>query len=513
RDGTNESEFYVYRYLAAEGFLPGYNFTRLPVRAFIGKRAQDQGTFISRPRFIALREFGPGNLIYHNGGKYRVTRMQLSDADAKTDSIKISTKTGFAWLGESGKTVNNDPITLEPLKGQSNAMVYKNIMELVESDTWPQERISSEEEERMSSGYEMEQYFNYPKGIDQTSKAILKTSDHPLMNIIYCPATRLIQINKKWRASKGEDAGFIIGKVSGKWLKQAEIENEERENDPAMTVHLYATDTADSLYLQPVKALALNEDGVVSLTYALKRAIEQVFQIEESEVGVWFMGPEDARNILIYEAAEGSLGILSQLTKNPAKLHEVFEEAYRLMHFDTVTKTDTAPDKPKASYDDLLSYYNQRYHDKLDRHAIMKALEQLMICEVDNTGVGNSGYGDRHQHYKDLVENYDENSVMEKKLIDYLYKNDLLLPDKAQANLSKALGFYISADFVFLNQDKTIRSVIFCDGSIHDKDEIREDDNRKRNLLLEKGIDVISWHYSEKIEDLVKRRKDIFRKV
>ena len=28
-----ESDFYPYRYLASEGFLPGYNFPALPVRA------------------------------------------------------------------------------------------------------------------------------------------------------------------------------------------------------------------------------------------------------------------------------------------------------------------------------------------------------------------------------------------------------------------------------------------------------------------------------------------------
>ena len=52
---TQLSEFYPYRYLAAEGFLPGYNFTRLPVRTFI--ETEDGGEYISRPRFIALREF------------------------------------------------------------------------------------------------------------------------------------------------------------------------------------------------------------------------------------------------------------------------------------------------------------------------------------------------------------------------------------------------------------------------------------------------------------------------
>lgn len=62
------SEFYPYRYLASEGFLPGYNFTRLPIRTFIP--FGDAGEYVSRPRFIALREFGPKNVIYHNGPKY-----------------------------------------------------------------------------------------------------------------------------------------------------------------------------------------------------------------------------------------------------------------------------------------------------------------------------------------------------------------------------------------------------------------------------------------------------------
>jgi hypothetical protein len=38
-------------------------------------------------------------------------------------------------------------------------------------------------------------------------------------------------------------------------------------------------------------------------------------------------------------------------------------------------------------------------------------------------------------------------------------------------------------------------------------------DEHKRKLLKDAGYDIIVWHYSESIEDLVIRRKDIFRKV
>ena len=49
-----ESDFYPYRYLASEGFLPDYNFPALPVRAWVPR---EEGEFINRPRFLALREF------------------------------------------------------------------------------------------------------------------------------------------------------------------------------------------------------------------------------------------------------------------------------------------------------------------------------------------------------------------------------------------------------------------------------------------------------------------------
>ncbi|MDH6107047.1 hypothetical protein NWP22_14435 [Anabaenopsis tanganyikae CS-531] len=60
-NNNHKFEFYPYRYFAAEGFLPGFNFPRLPVRAYIP--TNDGGEFISRLRAVALREFAPGNII------------------------------------------------------------------------------------------------------------------------------------------------------------------------------------------------------------------------------------------------------------------------------------------------------------------------------------------------------------------------------------------------------------------------------------------------------------------
>jgi len=73
-----EGDFYSYRYFASEGFLPGYNFPRLPLSAFIparrGRRGKDE--FLSRPRFLAISEYGPRAVIYHEGSRYRITTFQ-----------------------------------------------------------------------------------------------------------------------------------------------------------------------------------------------------------------------------------------------------------------------------------------------------------------------------------------------------------------------------------------------------------------------------------------------------
>ena len=70
---SNGSDFYSYRYLATEGFLPGYNFPRLPLYAFVPGEGK-KGSFLSRARFLAISEFGPRSLIYHEGRAYRVIK-------------------------------------------------------------------------------------------------------------------------------------------------------------------------------------------------------------------------------------------------------------------------------------------------------------------------------------------------------------------------------------------------------------------------------------------------------
>lgn len=499
---SNDSEFYVFRYLAAEGFLPGYNFTRLPIRTFLGYSFKGEGEYVSRPRSLALREFGPGNIVYHNGNKYRINRMSVLDTDNIQRKIKISKETGYAYLDDDASIANVDPITRNPLRGE-NVELKTNLIELSESEGVPVERISCIEEERLGSKYEVSEYFRYIKGLEHTKSLLIAKDGQNLLNLIYDQATELIKLNRKMRRSQEE--GFRINKTNGVWIKEKDLEKAEIAEN-SREVIIFARDTADTLYIQPLSNLELTAEQTISLSFALKRGIEKLFQVEENEIGVSVLGNPGKPNILMYEASEGSLGILSQLIEEPQTLRRLFEESYRYMHFDLETREETERGKqlPKASYEDLLSYYNQIHHEILDRHSIKEPLENLMDCEFSIVQNDN----DREKHYQYLLENYDKNSNTELKFVRFLYQNDYVLPSKAQVNIQE---FYISADFVFNTNNGPV--LIFCDGTVHDLEPVQESDKEKRRLLKDAGYDILEWHHSELLEDLVIRRKDIFRKL
>ena len=108
-DNVAQSDFYSYRYFASEGFLPGYSFPRLPLSAFIQARRNKQNdAFLSRPRFLAISEFGPRAIIYHEGSRYQINKVILPmrglalgesrlDTRRPSAAVRAATSTPSAW--------------------------------------------------------------------------------------------------------------------------------------------------------------------------------------------------------------------------------------------------------------------------------------------------------------------------------------------------------------------------------------------------------------------------------
>ncbi|MEX0684367.1 MAG: DEAD/DEAH box helicase [Balneolales bacterium] len=486
--GFSFSEFYIYRYLASEGFLPGYNFTRLPIRVFIPDGAH--GTYISRSRAISLREYGPQNLIYHKGKKYEIRRIISQDIQQSLDKAKVSKASGY-WMKGEQYNLSVCPFTGEDLSQSANITFHSELLAMSESHAEHRERITCEEEERVRQGYNIETYFSV-QDLSQVKKATLTVDNEPYLRLQFAPAADLVYINKGWRRNAEE--GFPLGLTSGQWKRSASQESTEE----VKLVKLFTNNVEDALYIEPVSSLALEKDGIITLKYALKRAIERIFQVEPSEIGVETMGENESPNILIYEAAEGSLGILSQLVTDPSKFKEVIDMAEQVCRFE-----DEPDESIKATYDDLLDFYNQREHLLIDRFLIKDSLQKLKYCHLEVQS--NSIYKSYDHQYKCLVEEFDTNSSTEKKFLDYLYKNNIRLPDTAQEIID---GVYTKPDFTYKPN-----YIVFCDGTPHDDPDIKKNDRNIRESLKQAGYEVVVYYYRDSLDDLVKKWPEIFTKA
>lgn len=493
--GGDLSEFYPFRYLASEGFLPGYNFARLPVRTWIGSGiAGETGEYVSRPRVLAIQEFGPQNIIYHKGEKYGVEQMTVSDIDARTHQARLAPDSGYL-LREGENACSVSPFNGAPLEGDNQAVHVGPYLDLADMRARQRERISCEEEMRTTYGYDIRTYFGVDGGMGRVRTGRVLSGGTALLTFRFIPACRIFLHNARWRTSKVE--GFYIGSVSGRWRKAPDpkAKPEDLRKDPVKLVQLMTDFTADALSLSPSPALGLEEAGIVTLQYALKRAIETVYKAESREIATEVVGT--GRSILVYEASEGSLGILGRVVEDAAAFPALLAAARDICRFEEEDYLEA------ASYDDLLDYYNQIDHRTIDRFTIRDALEKLLAGSVEIMQSPDSG--DYEARYAAIRAQTDPGSDLERVFLDHLRAHGLRLPDEAQPRVP---GIYCMPDFLYLPD-----TYVFCDGSVHDEPAQRERDHEQRDALRAAGHEFLVLRYTDNPAAFTDRRPDVFPRV
>jgi Lhr-like helicase len=422
---TQNSDFYTYRYLASQGFLPGYNFPRLPLMAWIpargggaGNGKDDEGSMVSRPRFLALSEFGPRSLIYHQGRMYRVVRAKLNVGSADhisgnsqlaTISSLVCSQCGYGHLGDinGAQPLVNRCENCDALLTEHDWVRELYRIETVE--TVAVERISINDEDRQRQGFELQTTYRFlpgPDGVIQQRKVEVRRGEEALAELTYAPAARLWRINRGWRRRKNkEQLGFYINPITGTWSKQDEPGgNEEDGKDEALLdkapnqrIVPFVEDHRNLLILAPAHALSI--EAMATLQAALKRGIEMTFQIEESElVAEPLPRADERRALMFYEAAEGGAGVLTRIASDPASLAQVASNALKLLHHNTpegpwkledlpaLEQTNTLGNRicEAGCYQCLLSYFNQPDHENINRRNddALKVLVALANAEV-----------------------------------------------------------------------------------------------------------------------------------
>ena len=270
-------------------------------------------------------------------------------------------------------------------------------------------------------------------------------------------------------------------------------------------VKLFATSTANAIYIQPAEALQLYDRSAVrTFLYAFKQAIEDVFQVEGSEIGADIMGENKVPNVLIYENAEGSLGVLHRIVSETDSYREVVKRAYDICFTKPLLTTEELEALMPADYSNLLNYYNQPYHEQIDIRKIYNTLQLMKAAKPEVHHAGQTMSYD--EQYQALESARDHNSSTEYEFLKYLHDHRLRLPDKAQPMFPEE--YYVQPDFMYGD-----RIVVFCDGTPHDLPEVKEDDRQKREVLEDAGFIVLAWHYATPIEDFICSYPDIFTPI
>lgn len=492
------SDFSTYRYLASQGFLPGYNFPRLPLLAYIQGRRGNVGrdSFLARPRFLAISEFGPLSLIYHEGSQYRVKKVMLGVRDGQDlenpglvkEEARLCPACGYGHFKQQLEA-ELCIACATPIEGGKR---IDNLYRIENVSTQRVLRITCDEEERQRQGYDMQTTLQFATHEGRTrvvNAEVNSVTGEPLLHIQYAPAATVWRINLGWKRRKEQSIyGFNIDTTTGMWSKDEQApqdQNDEASKDDRYIERItpYVEDRRNVLIVRPRD---MDEALITSLQYALKRGIEEEFQIEEAELMAEPLpNRTDRQAIFLYESAEGGAGVLTRLLSDGQALSRVARRALAICHFEPDEQGqyhNTKEDCEAGCYRCLLSYYNQMDHVDIDRRRpeLIELLQQLTNAQIATGSEGRS----REDHFSYLVGLC--GSDLERAFLDYLIEQHQHLPDDGQTLLK---AFSTRPDFIYRDHN----AVIYIDGPHHEKPGQQKIDSTLTAQLEDSGLTVIRF--------------------
>lgn len=224
-----------------------------------------------------------------------------------------------------------------------------------------------------------------------------------------------------------------------------------------------------------------------TLLHTCLRSICVTLDLAQSEIdGFLASNPnhDERRRIILFETEEGGSGARESHTGGP-RLGQVIERARELLH-------DNEPDEgcERACYECLLSFYNQRDHELLDRQLVLPflhGLEGLTVAETQPTS----------DDFDALLSACQ--SDLERHVLLELRDRGLRLPDASQETLFDGDVPIAVADFFY---EPNI--AFFVDGSPHYQDYVSASDQTKRRRLKARGYRILIVK-GEQVEDALNR--------
>ncbi|SNR46794.1 protein of unknown function [Haloechinothrix alba] len=513
----SQTDFYSYRYFASEGFLPGYSFPRLPLAAYVpgmrGARGSD-GDYVQRPRFLAVREFGPGALIYHEGARYEVKYIQLPPTQPGQNAIETQQARTCQHCGYlHDKDVGVDVCDL---CGATLGATTYNLLRLQTVFTRRRERISSDEEERRRAGFELTTSYRFTEHGHRPGRVDASASDATgqLLELSYGDTATVRVTNKgRKRRKNPTEVGYWLDTVNGEWLSERKAADHTPEDDSLAEAEDVQTKQKVIPYVEDRRNILITRlphqvsaEAAGTLMFALSRGIGTAFQLEESELDCELLPDPDHRGrALFIESAEGGAGVLRRLVDEPGALATAARYALELAHFDPNTGEDTEGRDShgerceRACYDCLLSYRNQQVHEQIDRHLVRDQLLALAGAET----IRGSGGVSRDEQLDHLLRACD--SELERQFVQWLRQHNYRLPDEAQ-RLVRDAGTRV--DFVYQANGGNV--AVFVDGPHHEADRAAQRDAEAEERLYDLGWSVVRVAHDADWASVIQRYPSVF---
>lgn len=507
-DNVVQSDFYSYRYMASEGFLPGYSFPRLPLSAFIPGRRQtkNRDEYLSRPRFLAISEFGPRAVVYHEGSRYRINRVILpvgENEELATRRAKQCESCGYLHPVTDGDGVDICERCRSPLEAPMHSL-----FRLQNVTTKRTDRINSDEEERLRLGFELRTAVRFTEsgGRPTHRVATAEREGETLIRLDYGSAATIWRINLGWRRRENKQLfGFMLDTERGYWAKNNAATDDDADDPLSARVSRvipFVEDHRNCLLIEPTTKLSDSE--MASLAAAFKAAAQVRYQLEDSEVAVEPL-PDDKhrRLLLMYESAEGGAGVLRNLLDDPLALQDIARKALEICHYDPDTGEDRqrAPgakeDCEAACYDCLMNYGNQRDHKLLDR----KTLRDFLLGVAGSRVASSPAQQPRAEHFESLARLCD--SELERKWLRMLEAGNLRLPSRAQLLIEAC---QTRPDFLY--DDALV--AVYVDGPPHDFPDRQHRDRLATERMEDLGYTVIRFGHLDNWADVTGRYPHVF---
>lgn len=352
---------YTLSVLAREGFLPGHTTGRGSVvasadRAYspIWKRFQFD---LPRPSAIAIREHIPGNLVYANGGKYKLSHYKFPASqqtqsppefhvDTETGAVRPITELGSTFHVPSGSSIKSLPLV-------DSALQFVSHVDDAEAHRFRMPSVVSGVLRKRHNG-----------GL------ALRSSDHEIHHL---RNQRLVLVNLGIvKPAADEDASTADAKAGYPLCRVCGGARSPRETDEGVArfeeTHtkkcgvkperfaLHTETDVDGLLFYGLASQA----EAVNLGESLSLAASHVLEMNRHDL-MWVDLPKADKtwDLFLYDPMPGGSGLLQQILE---RWDEVIEAGSTMLR--------GCPNGcPTSCHDCMRTYYNQLHHDKLDRQA------------------------------------------------------------------------------------------------------------------------------------------------